>query len=165
MIVLPVAADPVGAGLVDSLRGRARIGRFPEAKTVTADGSQPLLAGGSAKRPVSLRTGAEPRHHEHRSPGTSVPIDARGWRSTRRSIVLPVPPPGRTRRAMVRRRGSPRIMGNPKTLTFQTAMPRIARKLAPPEIDALASFLSFEMNPRAPQATATSVSVRPRPSL
>jgi len=53
-------------------------GRFPEAKTVTADGSQPLLAGGSAKRPVSLRTGAEPRHHEHRSPGTSVPTDARG---------------------------------------------------------------------------------------
>jgi hypothetical protein len=42
MIVFPVAADPVGAGLVDSLRDRARIGRFPEATTVTADGSQPL---------------------------------------------------------------------------------------------------------------------------
>jgi hypothetical protein len=38
MIVFPV--DPVGAGLVDSLRSRARIGRFPQATTVTADGSQ-----------------------------------------------------------------------------------------------------------------------------
>jgi hypothetical protein len=60
MIVLPVAADPVGAGLVDSLRGRARIGRFPEAKTVTADGSQPLLAGGIANKPISFGIGAAP---------------------------------------------------------------------------------------------------------
>jgi hypothetical protein len=60
MIVFPVAADPVGASIVDSLPGRARIGRFPHATTVTADGSQLTHRGGgspagdSAHKPTYL---------------------------------------------------------------------------------------------------------------
>ena len=50
MIVFPVAADPVGASIVDSLPGRARIGRFPHATTVTADGSQLTHRGGGSPR-------------------------------------------------------------------------------------------------------------------
>jgi hypothetical protein len=39
--------------------------------------------------------GAEPGHHEHRRPSTSVPTAASGWRSrVRRSIARLVPQPG-----------------------------------------------------------------------
>jgi hypothetical protein len=48
-----------------------------------------------AKSLSSFGIGAEPGHQEHRRPSTSVPTEARGWRSTvRRSIARLVPQPG-----------------------------------------------------------------------
>jgi hypothetical protein len=53
------------------------------------------LAGGRANRPISFGIGAEPGHHEHRKPSTSVPMEASGWRSTvLTSIALQVRQPG-----------------------------------------------------------------------
>jgi hypothetical protein len=53
------------------------------------------MAGGKAYSPSSFGIGADPGHHEHRNPSTSVPTDARGWRSSvRRSIARLVPQPG-----------------------------------------------------------------------
>jgi hypothetical protein len=63
------------------------------------------LAGGRAYRPSSFGIGAMPGHQEHRRPSTSVPTDARGWRSTaRRSIARLVPRPGRRHPAKASRR-------------------------------------------------------------
>jgi hypothetical protein len=46
------------------------------------------VAGGGAHSPSSFGIGADPGHHEHRSPSTSVPTEASGCRSTvRRSIA------------------------------------------------------------------------------
>jgi hypothetical protein len=55
----------------------------------------PPRAGGSANSPSSLGIGANPGHHEHLRPSTSVPTEASGWRSSvRRSIARLVPQPG-----------------------------------------------------------------------
>jgi hypothetical protein len=52
-------------------------------------------AGGRACNPSSFGIGADPGHHEHRSPSTIVPNEASGWRSTvRRSMARLVPQPG-----------------------------------------------------------------------
>jgi hypothetical protein len=48
----------------------AREGREPAAVRLTA--------GGSAYRPIGFGMGADPGHHEHRSPSTSVPAEASG---------------------------------------------------------------------------------------
>jgi hypothetical protein len=40
---------------------------------------------GDAYKPSSFGIGADPGHQEHRSPSTSVPTEASGWRSTVRT--------------------------------------------------------------------------------
>jgi hypothetical protein len=53
------------------------------------------LAGGRTDSPISFGIGADPGHHEHRRPSTSVPTEASGWRSTvRRSMAVLVRQPG-----------------------------------------------------------------------
>jgi hypothetical protein len=43
----------------------------------------PML-GGNACNPIIFGMGADPAHHEHRSPSTRLPTDAMGWRSMAR---------------------------------------------------------------------------------